>query len=186
MYDDPLDEEEQLQLMLAQLPSICRFEYSKTGKILEVRLDNFLNQYKKICDMIDTTQQSGVAPPAQLQLQTKICESQLAWLCYIVGAIVQGHATCSSSSREGDEKTDAILCRRVLILMQMVDERLTTGKQRVCVHLELALLYFFSCFRTAYIGEQQGMPSQSRYDDVPDLFWISTHFFGYQQARPLI
>ena len=74
-----------------------------------------------------------------------------------------GHATCSSQAREGDEVVDAEMSRRVLTLMQSVDARLTQsgGQVRCDKHLELALLYFFKCFRQAYIGEQHGMPSAS-------------------------
>jgi exportin-7 len=79
--------------------------------------------------------------------QLQAMEGQLTWLVHIVGAIIRGQQT-SSSSAESQEVIDGELAARIFQLIQVTD----TGShvQRYLQHskqqLDLAILSFFQNF----------------------------------------
>jgi exportin-7 len=154
--ENPLDNEEQIQEQLEQLPNITRYQYEKCGQFLKSRFDPIAQSYHQA---ITTSQHPG---------QLALYECQLAWLTYILGAQLGGHMTMASTGREGHEKTDALIGEGVFRLMQIVDQRLvsTNGAGKCDARLELSLMYFFQEFRRCYIGEHHGMPSEAEMEAI--------------------
>lgn len=156
--DNPLDDEGGLYEQLEKLPTLCHFDYRKSGEYIVAVLDPILNQYAEACSILE--QNGGDMGDETVQQQVVSMENQLAWLVYVIGSIIGGQ-TYASGSTEGDELVDADLSQRVFRAMQLTEHRLITsgGQQKPSVHFELALLYYFSSFRKSYIGEQHGMPT---------------------------
>ena len=153
--ENPLDNEDQVQEQLEQLPNITRYQYAQAGTFLKSRFDPIAVQYQQAI----TTNQG---PQTLLLLET-----QLTWLTYIIGAQIGGHMTMASTGREGHEKTDALLGQGIFRLMQLVDQRLvqTNGSGKCDPKLELSLMYFFQEFRRCYIGEHHGMPTEQEMEE---------------------
>eukprot|EP00937_MAST-01D_sp_MAST-1D-sp2_P003680 g3680.t1 len=155
--EELLDEEANLREQLERLPAICRYQYPQFGEYLLQLLDPMLQQYQ---DALRMLMAPGCAP--DVPARCRLLEAQLAWLVYIVGSVIGGYSW-GSQHREGDELIDADMSRRVFLLIQATDDRLTSsqGRSRCSVHLELALLAYCHSFRASYIGEQHGMPALS-------------------------
>ncbi|CAI5723453.1 hypothetical protein KXD40_000640 [Peronospora effusa] len=156
--DNPLNDEGGLYEQLEKLPTLCHFNYRQTGEYIVSVLDPILNQYAEACSILDQT--GGATIPLQQQQQLESMENRVAWLVYVIGAILGGQ-TYSSTSTEGNELVDADLSQRVFRAMQLTEHRIIAsgGHAKPSVHFELSLLYYFSSFRKSYIGEQHGMPS---------------------------
>jgi exportin-7 len=167
--EDLFEESNDLQEQLERLPSICRYQYETVGQYVLSLLDPLLEQYSAIADQDVLSLLASGGDGFRAQLQT--LEGHLAWLVYIVGSIIGGHSWASSQHRDGDELIDGDLCRRVLLLMQLVEKRLTNshGQDKCSMYLELSLLAFCHNFRRSYIGEQHGMPDATNKSDASNL-----------------
>lgn len=156
--DNPLDDEGGIYEQLEKLPTLCRLNYRSTADFLISIFDPVLTQYAEACNIVE--QNGGGMDDESVQQGLTAREDQLAWLVFVIGAIV-GAQSYSATSTDGDEIVDADLSQRVFRAMQITEHRLisTGGQQKPSIHFELALLYYFSSFRRSYIGEQHGMPS---------------------------
>ncbi|TMW66006.1 hypothetical protein Poli38472_003771 [Pythium oligandrum] len=156
--DNPLEDEGGLAEQLEKLPTLCHFNYQSAGEYLASIFDPILSRYAELCGIME--QNGGGMSDDSLQQGVEAMENQMAWLVYVIGAIIGGQAY-SASTTEGDELVDADLSQRVFRCMQLTEHRLITsgGEQKPSIHFELALLSYFSNFRKSYIGEQHGMPS---------------------------
>lgn len=156
--DDPLGDEGGLFEQLEKLPTLCHFNYVRTGEFLVSVFDPILSRYAEICGILE--QNGGGMSDESIQQGVTAMENQMAWLINVVGSVIGGQAY-SSGNTEGDELIDADLSQRVFRAMQLTEHRLINsgGSERPSLHFELALLYYFSSFRKSYIGEQHGMPS---------------------------
>lgn len=157
--DRLLDDEGSVLEQLEKLMTICHFQFRNMGDFLLSLFDPLLQQYTDLCDLLNGGMSGG-------NQSLEVVEEQLAWIVYIVGAIIGGHsynAPTHDSSAGGDELVDADLSQRVFRLMQLTEHRLIAsgGRSKCDLHLEMALLYYFHSFRRTYIGEQHGMPSTS-------------------------
>ncbi|TYZ58875.1 hypothetical protein PybrP1_005973, partial [[Pythium] brassicae (nom. inval.)] len=156
--ENPLDDEGGLYEQLEKLPTLCHFNYRSSGEYVVAVLDPILSQYAEACSILE--QSGGDMGDEAVHQQVVAIENQLAWLVYVIGAIIGGQ-TYASGSTDGDELIDADLSQRVFRAMQLTERRLITsgGQQKPSAHVELALLFYFSSFRKSYIGEQHGMPT---------------------------
>jgi exportin-7 len=156
--DNPLDDEGGLFEQLEKLPTLCHFNYQKTGEYFVSIFDPIIARYAEVCGIME--QNGGGMRDESFQQGVAALENQMAWLIYVIGAIIGGQAYAANST-EGDELVDADLSQRVFRAMQLTEHRLISsgGSERPALHFELALLYYFSSFRKSYIGEQHGMPS---------------------------
>jgi exportin-7 len=108
--------------------------------------------------------------------QLQAMEGQLTWLVHIVGAIIRGRQT-SSSSAESQEVIDGELAARVFQLIQVTDtgfhgqRYLQSSKQR----LDLAILSFFQNFRRVYVGDQAMHSSKQLYGRLNELLGLQDH-----------
>jgi len=162
LLEDMLDNEEQLSEQMDALPYLVRFQYDKSAAYIASRMDPIIEAFKQAA--------TQVMPPHQLA----ICEGQLTWMVYIVGAIVKGRL--SSSSAESQENIDGDLAARVLGLLTVMDEGFHRQRygERSRQRLDMATINFFQCFRKVYIGEQV-MHSSKVYTRLQDALGLSDH-----------
>ena len=138
--EDPLEDQGMLFQQLDQLSTIGRCEYDKTCALLVRLFDEAATRYQ---ELLAFNHGGG----ASLQLLAE--EGRLAWLVYIIGSVIGGRVSFSSTD-EHDTMDGELVCR-VLQLMQLTDARL--DRQQGCQRLELALLSFFEQFRKIYVGD---------------------------------
>ena len=117
--ENPLENEEQVQEQLEQLPNITRYQYEQAGNFLKSRFDPI------------------AAISASNFWNTQLPNNCVYWkVIDLVGLYNRGTnrwaQTMASTGREGHEKTDAIF-DKVFKLMQLVDRALVqtngTGKK---------------------------------------------------------
>mmetsp|Transcript_1756 Transcript_1756/g.2325 ORF Transcript_1756/g.2325 Transcript_1756/m.2325 type:complete len:735 (-) Transcript_1756:725-2929(-) len=137
-FDDPLDDEGALKEQLERLSVLCRFRYASVAEYLAQGLDATAAQYKSV---LESRHQARGA-----------IERRLAWLAYIVAAVVGGLSWNQIPASEGEEELDAKLSRRCFDIAQLID--LAHQSLGPCnATLELAILYFFTQFRRIYLWE---------------------------------
>jgi exportin-7 len=162
--EDPLDNEESLQDQLESLPHLCRFRYETTVQFLTTLIDPTIAEFNMAANM-----PAGSDPSA-----LSVVEGRLTWLVYIVGAVVRGRLSCSSS--EPQESLDGDLAFRVFQLIQVMDQGFhatrygAESRQR----LDLAVLNFFGNFRKVYVGEQ-AMHSSKVYVQLSERMGLHDH-----------
>jgi hypothetical protein len=84
----------------------CRYQYDRTAEFLMSLFDPLVNQLQSLAS-------SGTAVPTQIE----VLEGELAWLVYIVGAVVGARGTSRSS--EEHELLDGDLCAKVFQVLLM-------------------------------------------------------------------
>lgn len=133
--DDPLDDLGTIQQQLEQLSVIGRCEYEKTCEILVGSFERTAREYQEILA-------SGLRSP-----ELRICEGQLTWLVYIIGAAVGARFTAP----DDQDRMDGEMIVRVLQLMSFTDSQLPHVS---CERLELAIISALEQVRKNYIKEQ--------------------------------
>ncbi|CAI5478824.1 unnamed protein product [Closterium sp. Yama58-4] len=149
LSEDPLDNDEQLQDQLDNLPYLCRFQFDRTSKFIISHLEPIMQSYTEAARW-----QPAVAASSTSQVALQVMESQLTWIVHIIGAIVRGRL--SSSSGDSQELIDGELAARVFQLIQVTDTGLHAQRydERSKQRLDLAVLSFFQNFRRVYVGDQ--------------------------------
>eukprot|EP01012_Entosiphon_sulcatum_P048196 TRINITY_DN6640_c0_g3_i3.p1 TRINITY_DN6640_c0_g3~~TRINITY_DN6640_c0_g3_i3.p1 ORF type:complete len:1077 (+),score=296.35 TRINITY_DN6640_c0_g3_i3:284-3514(+) len=159
--EDPLDDAEMLLSQLESVPVLARSCYEKVGPYLLSLVNPVLQEYQSGLQLQQITQ--------EVHIKFQILESQLAWLTYIMGAIV-GHHVSGSSSVEA-EKTDGDTTACVFTIARTVQARqLMPGalQSESLQRLESAILYFLQSFRKVYVGESS-MPCSKVYPRLHEL-----------------
>jgi exportin-7 len=164
--DDPLDDEGSLKDQLERLPVICRFQYAPTATFIVGQMDDIMGRYQTTIATLSTyhiteAQQEAIA----------VIEGQLAWLVYIIGAVVGGHSWSTTHLDDGEEIIDASLSRRVFQLVQLVDFRCcqSQGQMKSDSKLEQAFLFYFQNFRRVYMfmWDQHSIGGSPKIDHAP-------------------
>jgi len=145
-----------IQQQLEQISTIARCEYPASCQLLVLTFDESINNLRGLLQK-DSTKQ-------QLQL----IFGKLTWIVYLIGAVIGGRV--SFAATEDHDAMDGELVIRVLQLMNVTDERLSSGKGESSI--DLALLYFFEQFRKIYIGDQIHKSSKV-YKRLNDVLQIS-------------
>ncbi|XP_047411294.1 ran-binding protein 17 isoform X3 [Sciurus carolinensis] len=123
---------------LEQLCTVSRCEYEKTCTLLVQLFDQNAQNYQKLLHSA-----SGI--PVDMAIQ----EGRLAWLVYLVGTVVGGRLTYTSTDEH--DAMDGELSCRVFQLISLMD----TGLPRCSNEkIELAILWFLDQFRKTYVGDQ--------------------------------
>lgn len=158
---DDGDETEECAEQLDAIPVIFRLQYDKTCAFLVSVMDPLLEQYQTTTRTLAASVSAGpagaaVASSARQQLDG--LQRDLAWLVRVIGTVVGGRLSASSS--ESQELTDGELSARVFQLMGYSVEAdrtaLPVGEPtlRGGAVLDEAIIEFTQAFRKAYIGEQ--------------------------------
>ncbi|XP_017403181.1 ran-binding protein 17 isoform X3 [Cebus imitator] len=136
--DDPLDDTATVFQQLEQLCTVSRCEYEKTCALLVQLFDQNAQNYQKLLHSA-----SGITVDITIQ------EGRLAWLVYLVGTVIGGRLTYTSTDEH--DAMDGELSCRVFQLISLMD----TGLPRCSNEkIELAILWFLDQFRKTYVGDQ--------------------------------
>ena len=121
------------------------------------------------------TEAARVQAPVESQ-QLQAMEGQLTWLVHIIGAIIRGRQS-SSSSAEPQEVIDGELAARVFQLIQVTDtgSHVQRYSQNSKQRLDLAILSFFQNFRRVYVGDQAMHSSKQLYSRLNELLGLQDH-----------
>nr|XP_028578008.1 ran-binding protein 17 isoform X6 [Podarcis muralis] len=136
--DDPLDDTATVFQQLEQLCTVSRCEYEKTCALLVQLFDQNAQSYQKLL-------QSSSRNPLAISIQ----EGCLAWLVYLVGTVVGGRLTYTSTDEH--DAMDGELSCRVFQLISLMDAQLPRSSNE---KVELAILWFLDQFRKTYVGDQ--------------------------------
>ncbi|XP_053236663.1 ran-binding protein 17 isoform X6 [Podarcis raffonei] len=136
--DDPLDDTATVFQQLEQLCTVSRCEYEKTCALLVQLFDQNAQSYQKLL-------QSSSRNPLAISIQ----EGRLAWLVYLVGTVVGGRLTYTSTDEH--DAMDGELSCRVFQLISLMDAQLPRSSNE---KVELAILWFLDQFRKTYVGDQ--------------------------------
>ncbi|KAJ6659205.1 hypothetical protein lerEdw1_019250 [Lerista edwardsae] len=136
--DDPLDDTATVFQQLEQLCTVSRCEYEKTCALLIQLFDQNAQNYQKLL-------QSSSRNPVAISIQ----EGCLAWLVYLVGTVVGGRLTYTSTDEH--DAMDGELSCRVFQLISLMDAQLPCSSNE---KVELAVLWFLDQFRKTYVGDQ--------------------------------
>uniref|UniRef100_UPI00398E7A80 ran-binding protein 17-like isoform X1 n=2 Tax=Pristiophorus japonicus TaxID=55135 RepID=UPI00398E7A80 len=136
--EDPLDDTGLVFQQLEQLCTVSRCEYEKTCALLVQLFDQSAQTYQEL-----------LRSPSGRNIEIAVQEGRLAWLVYIVGAVIGGRLTFTCTDEQ--DAMDGELVYRVFQLVNLIDSRLPqSGNEKI----ELAMLSFFDQFRKTYIGDQ--------------------------------
>ncbi|XP_063580461.1 ran-binding protein 17 isoform X13 [Pongo abelii] len=136
--DDPLDDTATVFQQLEQLCTVSRCEYEKTCALLVQLFDQNAQNYQHL-----------LHPSSGVTVDITIQEGRLAWLVYLVGTVVGGRLTYTSTDEH--DAMDGELSCRVFQLISLMD----TGLPRCSNEkIELAILWFLDQFRKTYVGDQ--------------------------------
>ncbi|XP_067899254.1 ran-binding protein 17-like isoform X2 [Heterodontus francisci] len=136
--EDPLDDTGLVFQQLEQLCTVSRCEYEKTCALLVQLFDQSAQTYQEL-----------LRSPSGRNIEIAVQEGRLAWLIYIVGAVIGGRLTFTCTDEQ--DTMDGELVYRVFQLVNLIDSRLPqSGNEKI----ELAMLNFFDQFRKTYIGDQ--------------------------------
>ncbi|XP_017815613.1 ran-binding protein 17 isoform X2 [Papio anubis] len=145
--DDPLDDTATVFQQLEQLCTVSRCEYEKTCALLVQLFDQNAQNYQKL-----------LHPSSGVTVDITIQEGRLAWLVYLVGTVVGGRLTYTSTDEH--DAMDGELSCRVFQLISLMD----TGLPRCSNEkIELAILWFLDQFRKTYVGDQLQRTSKSEH-----------------------
>uniref|UniRef100_A0A6I8NG61 RAN binding protein 17 n=1 Tax=Ornithorhynchus anatinus TaxID=9258 RepID=A0A6I8NG61_ORNAN len=145
--DDPLDDTASVFQQLEQLCTVSRCEYEKTCAILIQLFDQSAQNYQK-------SLQASNRNPLEIAVQ----EGRLAWLVYLVGTVVGGRLTYTSTDEH--DAMDGELSCRVFQLISLMDAQLPQYSNE---KVELAILWFLDQFRKTYVGDQLQRTSKSEH-----------------------
>ncbi|XP_012505143.1 PREDICTED: ran-binding protein 17 [Propithecus coquereli] len=136
--DDPLDDTATVFQQLEQLCTVSRCEYEKTCTLLVQLFDQNAQNYQKLLHSA-----TGITVDMAIQ------EGRLAWLVYLVGTVVGGRLTYTSTDEH--DAMDGELSCRVFQLISLMDSGLPQCSNE---KIELAILWFLDQFRKTYVGDQ--------------------------------
>ncbi|XP_044085560.1 ran-binding protein 17 isoform X4 [Neovison vison] len=158
--DDPLDDTATVFQQLEQLCTVSRCEYEKTCTLLVQLFDQNAQNYQKL-----------LHSPSGITVDKAIQEGRLAWLVYLVGTVVGGRLTYTSTDEH--DAMDGELSCRVFQLISLMDTGLPQCSNE---KIELAILWFLDQFRKTYVGDQLQRTSKvvrlrSDVSRVPEKAW---------------
>ncbi|XP_036913653.1 ran-binding protein 17 isoform X2 [Sturnira hondurensis] len=136
--DDPLDDTATVFQQLEQLCTVSRCDYEKTCALLVRLFDQDAQNYQKLL-------RSASGATVDMTIQ----EGRLAWLVYLVGTVVGGRLTYTSTDEH--DAMDGELSCRVFQLISLMDTGLPQCSNE---KIELAILWFLDQFRKTYVGDQ--------------------------------
>ncbi|KAH8874898.1 Exportin-7 [Schistosoma japonicum] len=151
--------------------TIGRCEYSKTCSIIIPLFDEYASSLEKAWNIL--TSNSISVNDLHLEQVLRLEEHRLAWLVYMVGALIGGRVSYANA----DEYDGELVCR-VLQLNRLITNFITsitssavsnhanimlTTQSPSMIRLELAVLSFFEQLRRVYVGENVGRLSKPEF-----------------------
>ncbi|PTQ44855.1 hypothetical protein MARPO_0017s0001 [Marchantia polymorpha] len=141
-------------------------------------LDDYVPQITEsyIKSRFDSVQNAGRFSTSKTSSDLTCVEGQLTWLIHIIGGIIRGRQ--SSSTSEIHEVIDGDLAARVFQLIQVMDSGVhieARYNERSKQRLDLAILIFFQNFRRVYVGDQAMHSSKQLYLRLGELVGLQDH-----------
>ncbi|TGZ74180.1 hypothetical protein CRM22_001078 [Opisthorchis felineus] len=188
-HDDecPLDNLTTLLQQLEQFAIIGRCKYSETCGLITRVFDEAASSYEKALNMAS----QGSTLDANLIRVIRLEEHRLAWLVYMVGALIGSRVNNTTAD---DDDFDGELVCRVLQLVRLTTNRMSMysgvrsanspgsptsplvseqlNRSSGACRLEMATLSFFEQFRRMYVGESVGRVSRV-HQRLADVLGIS-------------
>ncbi|OON15399.1 hypothetical protein X801_08800, partial [Opisthorchis viverrini] len=183
----PLDNLTTLLQQLEQFAIIGRCKYSETCGLITRVFDEAASSYEKALNMAS----QGSTLDANLIRVIRLEEHRLAWLVYMVGALIGSRVNTTTAD---DDDFDGELVCRVLQLVRLTTNRMTMcsgvssanspgsptsplvseqlNRSSGACRLEMATLSFFEQFRRMYVGESVGRVSRV-HQRLADVLGIS-------------
>ncbi|PTQ44857.1 hypothetical protein MARPO_0017s0001 [Marchantia polymorpha] len=142
-------------------------------------LDDYVPQITEsyIKSRFDSVQNAGRFSTSKTSSDLTCVEGQLTWLIHIIGGIIRGRQSSSTSS-EIHEVIDGDLAARVFQLIQVMDSGVhieARYNERSKQRLDLAILIFFQNFRRVYVGDQAMHSSKQLYLRLGELVGLQDH-----------
>jgi len=157
--DDPLRNNDSMQEELEALPFLGRCNYKETSGHMVSLFDPRAQAFQQTPHV----SQSG-----------SVLEGQLAWLVYIIGAVIGTRIGGTSSSEECDAISGE-LAYRVFQLMQLHDQRIIQSGSQGDPRLECSFLFFIAQFRKMYVSEQATSSNSRLYARLSERVGISDY-----------
>jgi exportin-7 len=141
--ENPLENEQNLEEQLESIPQLVHANYELSGGVMQSLFDPLLAQYQEQLRVRAISKFNEV-------------ECQLAWLVYIIGAVI-GKRYVSAGSSDDAEIMDANLSARCLRCIGLVNERIAMDSSAIddeyVSRLESAILHFLKNFKRVYLGD---------------------------------
>jgi len=184
--DNPLDDEGMLLEQLAPLSTLARYRYGASAEDLAgLFLEAMQSRAGAVHALTSNSQGQNLAEARRGLVSA---QARLAFLTYVVGAIVGGHVTRVSARaierlEELNAELAALVFRMVADSQQMEEMIHSRGESPAFLifgfgssgwRLELATLYFFRCFQGLYIEsrareDETERPRSSAVELVEDM-----------------
>uniref|UniRef100_A0A095A144 Exportin-7 n=1 Tax=Schistosoma haematobium TaxID=6185 RepID=A0A095A144_SCHHA len=171
------------QRLVASIPyfgTIGRCVYGKTCNTIILLFDEYASSLEKAFNILTSNNLS--VNDSHLEQVLRLEEHRLAWLVYMVGALIGGRVNYANA----DECDGELVCR-VIQLTRLITNFITsntsstvsnctntllTTQSPSMIRLELAVLSFFEQLRRVYVGENVGRLSKF-YQCLSDKLGIS-------------
>ncbi|CAH8527138.1 unnamed protein product [Schistosoma guineensis] len=175
-----LDDWITLSQQLDQFGTIGRCVYGKTCNTIILLFDEYASSLEKAFNILTSNNLS--VNDSHLEQVLRLEEHRLAWLVYMVGALIGGRVNYANA----DECDGELVCR-VIQLTRLITNFITsntpstvsnctntllTTQSPSMIRLELAVLSFFEQLRRVYVGENVGRLSKF-YQCLSDKLGIS-------------
>ncbi|KAF9095535.1 hypothetical protein BGX23_000390 [Mortierella sp. AD031] len=156
--DDPLESEETLLVSLEMFANIARTKHTESGRLLVNEFKDILLKYRELIQR--ATSLAGAISPAAGSTDIKesllVVEMQLTWLVYLMSAAIGARIMYQSTS-EQDQMDGEFACEVLGFIHQLqvwTSQRpLYFASPDAHLHIQSAIIYFHTQFRTTYIGE---------------------------------
>ncbi|CDS41722.1 exportin 7 [Echinococcus multilocularis] len=195
----PLDDTMTLAQQLDQFSIIGRCDYANTCELIVRLFDQSFGQLQSTLQQLvsvdpATFVTSTLAAASEQAQAIRLEDNRLAWLVYMIGALINGRSTSSTGGLVDSDQLDGELIARVLRLLQFGDacvrlllQLLSQDSQSTSndvasmfihissgtiIRLELAIITFLERFRRIYVGENISRASKM-YRALSDLVGIS-------------
>ncbi|EUB56335.1 Exportin-7 [Echinococcus granulosus] len=195
----PLDDTMTLTQQLDQFSIIGRCDYANTCELIVRLFDQSFGQLQSTLQQLVSVDPaafvtSTLAAASEQAQAIRLEDNRLAWLVYMIGALINGRSTSSTGGLVDSDQLDGELIARVLRLLQFGDacvrlllQLLSQDSQSTSndvasmfihissgtiIRLELAIITFLERFRRIYVGENISRASKM-YRALSDLVGIS-------------
>ncbi|KAH9283283.1 Exportin-7 [Echinococcus granulosus] len=195
----PLDDTMTLTQQLDQFSIIGRCDYANTCELIVRLFDQSFGHLQSTLQQLVSVDPaafvtSTLAAASEQAQAIRLEDNRLAWLVYMIGALINGRSTSSTGGLVDSDQLDGELIARVLRLLQFGDacvrlllQLLSQDSQSTSndvasmfihissgtiIRLELAIITFLERFRRIYVGENISRASKM-YRALSDLVGIS-------------
>ncbi|KAG0271184.1 Exportin 7, partial [Linnemannia exigua] len=156
--DDPLESEEALLVSLDMFANIARTKHTESGRLLVNDFKSLSLKYRELIQRATSTGGTLSAPIGSTDIKESllVVELKLTWLVYLMSSIIGARVMYQSTS-EQDQMDGEFACEVLGFIHHLrvwtAQRPLYFASPDAHLHVQSAIIYFYSQFRTTYIGE---------------------------------